>query len=203
MKRVLITGFMPFGGETINPSYLAIQKIDMDTADIQLMKLEVPTVYGTSISTVWKSIEQFHPDIIMMVGQAGGRKEISIERIAINIDDSTTPDNLGEARIDRPIVKEGEPAYFSTLPIKKMVERLKEAGIPSAISNSAGTYVCNHLMYAILHQIHSNNLKNIQAGFIHVPYIQEQILDKKDVFALKLDDIVRALLILIHTSVEV
>jgi len=203
MKRVLITGFMPFGGETINPSFAAIQKVNMDTTDIQLMKLEVPTVYGASISEVWKSIEQFHPDIILMVGQAGGRKEISIERIAINIDDSIAPDNLGEVRTDQPIIQQGEPAYFSTLHIKKMVERLKEAGIPSAISNSAGTYVCNHLMYGILHQIHSNNLKNIQAGFIHVPYIKEQVFDKKDVFALELDEIVKALLILIQTSVEV
>ncbi len=203
MKRVLITGFMPFGGETINPSYTAIQKINIDSKNIELMKLEVPTVYGTSISTVWQSVEQFHPDIILMVGQAGGRKEISIERIAINIDDSIAPDNLGEVRRDQPIVKQGDPAYFSTLPIKKMVERLNAAGIPSAISNSAGTYVCNHLMYGILQKIQSNNLKNIQAGFIHVPYIQEQILDKKDVFAMKLDDIVKALTILIHTSVEV
>jgi len=202
MKKILITGFMPFGGETINPSYEAIKKMNCENIKAEVLKLEVPTAYQKSISFVVESILSFKPDIIIMVGQAGGRKEISIERVAINIDDSKAPDNLGEVRTDQQIVNQGEPAYFSTLPIKKIAERIKSLGIPAGISNTAGTYVCNHLLYGVLHEIDSRKLKHIQAGFIHVPYIKEQVLDKKDVFALELDEIVKALESAIQTSLE-
>lgn len=202
MKKVMLTGFMPFGGETVNPSYEAIKKLDLSHMNVELMKLEVPTDYRNSTSLVLHHIEQFKPDIIMMIGQAGGRKEISVERIAINIDDSISPDNLGEIRIDQAIDSHGKIAYFSTLPIRKIVAQIKASGIPTGISNTAGTYICNHLMYDVLKELDSKKLSAVKAGFIHVPYIKEQVIDKNNLFALELDDIVKALNIAINSILE-
>lgn len=202
MKKVMLTGFMPFGGETINPSFEAIRKLDLNNLNVELIKLEVPTDYRNSTSLVLHHIEQFKPDIILMVGQAGGRKEISVERIAINIDDSISPDNLGEIRIDQTIDSHGKIAYFSTLPIRKIVDHIKASSIPAGISNTAGTYICNHLMYDVLKELDSKKLSTVKAGFIHVPYIKEQVIDKNNVFALELDDIVKALNIAISSILE-
>jgi len=203
MKKVLLTGFMPFGGEIVNPSYEAIKKMNLKETSVTLLKLEVPTDYRNSTSFVLNQIEKFKPDIIIMVGQAGGRKEISVERIAINIDDSIAPDNLGETRIDQAIDSHGKIAYFSTLPIRKIVEQIKASGIPAGISNTAGTYICNHLMYDVLKELDLKKLNAVKAGFIHVPYIKEQVIDKNNVFALELDDIIKALTIAVNASLEV
>jgi pyroglutamyl-peptidase len=201
MKKVILTGFMPFGGETINPSYEAIRKLDLKNLNIELMKLEVPTDYRNSTAFVLHHIEQFKPDIIIMVGQAGGRKEINLERIAINIDDSISPDNLGEVRIDQAIDPQGVTAYFSTLPIRKIADQIKASGIPVGISNTAGAYICNHLMYGVLQRLDLQRPNGVKAGFIHVPYIKEQVSDKNNVFAL--DDIIKALTIAVNASLEV
>ena len=129
---------------------------------------------------------------MLSIGQAGGRAEITPERIAINIDDARIPDNEGNQPVDRPIVPDGENAYFSNLPIKTMMEAIKKEGIPASVSNSAGTYVCNHLMYSVLYYIKKNALP-IKAGFIHVPYIPEQTVNKKDKPSMSLAEIVRGL----------
>ena len=190
--KLLLTGFTPFAGETINPALEAVKRVKPEIAGMEIVKLEVPTVFGESVRLVQEAIEREQPDFVLSVGQAGGRAEITPERVAINVDDARIPDNVGQQPIDVPIFVDGENAYFATLPVKAMAEAIREAGLPSALSNTAGTFVCNHLMYGVLHHLHQNH-KSAKAGFIHVPYISEQTADKPGVPSMPLDDIVRAL----------
>ena len=220
MKKLLLTAFTPFDGERINPALEAVKLVKDKIGNLEIVKLEVPTVFGKSIETVREAIEREKPDFVLSIGQAGGRAEITPERVAINLDDARIPDNEGNQPIDEPIFPDGENAYFSTLPVKAMVEAIRKEGLPSSLSNSAGTYVCNHLMYGVLYFIHNeycshsmqylrdNNAQYnsssllfseeerssvVKAGFIHVPYIPEQVKDKKEMPALPLSDIVRGL----------
>ena len=190
--KLLLTGFTPFAGETINPALEAVKRLPNEIAGMEIVKLEVPTVFGESVRMVQEAIEREQPDFVLSVGQAGGRAEITPERVAINVDDARIPDNAGQQPIDVPIFADGENAYFATLPVKAMAEAIREAGLPSALSNTAGTYVCNHLMYGVLYHLNRHH-KDAKAGFIHVPYIPEQIADKPGVPSMPLDDIVRAL----------
>lgn len=185
-KKVLLTGFDPFGGEKINPALEVVKKLQGTVLDgIELIALEVPTVFHESIEVVIKAIEAEQPDIVICIGQAGGRSEITPERIAINIDDARIADNKGNQPIDEEIVAGGPAAYWSTLPIKRIVFELKKAGIPAAISNTAGTFVCNHLFYGIMHFI-ANHYPQIRAGFIHVPFIPEQTIGKNNMPSIEL-----------------
>ena len=190
--KILLTAFTPFDGESINPALEAMKLLPDKIGQLEVPKLEVPTVFGKSARLVLETMEQEKPDYVLSIGQAGGRAEITPERIAINIDDAGIPDNEGNQPTDRPIYPDGENAYFSTLPVKAIVEAIKREGIPASISNSAGTYVCNHLMYSVLYSIKKNALP-IKAGFIHVPYIPEQTVNKKDKASLSLEEIVRGL----------
>lgn len=191
MKKLLLTAFTPFDGERINPALEAMKLVKDKIGKLKIVKLEVPTVFGKSIDTVREAIERERPDFVLSIGQAGGRAEITPERIAINLDDARIPDNEGNQPIDDPIFPDGENAYFSTLPVKAMVEAIRKEGLPSSLSNSAGTYVCNHLMYGVLYYL--DKRPSMKAGFIHVPYIPEQVKDKKGMPALPLSDIVRGL----------
>lgn len=191
MKKLLLTAFTPFDGEKINPALEAVKLVKDKIGNLLIVKLEVPTVFGKSIDTVREAIEREKPDFVLSIGQAGGRAEITPERVAINIDDARIPDNEGNQPIDEPIFPNGENAYFSTLPVKAMVEAIREEGIPSSLSNSAGTFVCNHLMYGVLYYLDKRPV--IKAGFIHVPYIPEQVKNKKEMPALELSEIVRGL----------
>ena len=191
MKKLLLTAFTPFDGERINPALEAVKLVKDKIGNLEIIKLEVPTVFGKSIETVREAIEREKPDFVLSVGQAGGRAEITPERVAINLDDARIPDNEGNQPIDEPIFPDGENAYFSTLPVKAMVEAIRKEGLPSSLSNSAGTYVCNHLMYGVLYYL--DKRPSMKAGFIHVPYIPEQVKDKKEMPALPLSDIVRGL----------
>ena len=190
--KILITAFEPFGGEKVNPALEAMNLLPDNIGKLQILKLELPTVFNKSIEMVWQSIEQQKPDVVISLGQAGGRACISIERIAINIDDTTIADNEGNMPIDQPIFKDGDNAYFSTLPIKNMVSAIKKAGIPAEVSNTAGTYVCNHVIYGILYKIHKERL-NIKAGFVHVPFIPEQVVDNPGRPSMSLENIVQAI----------
>lgn len=190
--KLLLTGFTPFAGETINPALEAVKRLPNEIAGLEIVKLEVPTVFGESVQLVAEAIEREQPDFVLSIGQAGGRAAVTPERVAINVDDARIPDNAGQQPIDVPIFVDGENAYFATLPVKAMTDAIRNAGLPSALSNTAGTYVCNHLMYGVLHHLHQNH-KSIKAGFIHVPYIPEQTADKPGVPSMPLDDIVRAL----------
>ena len=177
--KVLITGFDPFGGEKINPAWEAVKGIKDIIEGAKIIKLEIPTVFNKSIEKVKEAMELEKPDIVLCIGQAGGRYDITIERVAINVDDARIEDNEGNQPIDIPVFEDGENAYFSNLPIKAMVEEIKGQGIPASISNSAGTFVCNHIMYGVLYHI-NKTYKNMRGGFIHVPFINEQVLDKKN-----------------------
>ena len=191
MKKLLLTAFTPFDGERINPALEAVKLVKDKIGNLLIVKLEVPTVFGKSIDTVREAIERERPDFVLSIGQAGGRAEITPERVAINLDDARIPDNEGNQPIDEPIFPDGENAYFSTLPVKAMVEAIRKEGLPSSLSNSAGTYVCNHLMYGVLYYLDKS--PGITAGFIHVPYIPEQTKNKKEMPALELSEIVRGL----------
>jgi len=199
--KILVTGFEPFAGEVINSSLEAIQLLPDTIENAQIVKTTIPTVFGKSIETLKEMLEKEKPDVVICVGQAGGRAEITIERVAINIDDASIPDNEGNLPKDQIIFKDGENAYFSNLPIKKIVEAIKECKIPASISNSAGTYVCNHLMYGLLYFI-NKKYKNIRGGFIHVPYLPEQVLNKKNVPSMSLDNIALALNCTIKKIIE-
>ena len=199
--RVLITGFDKFGGESINPSSLCVNSLPDVIDNIEIKKITLPTVFKDSSQVLEENIDSFSPNIVICVGQAGGRSKITPERIAINIDDARIPDNIGNSPIDEAIRKDGENAYFSTLPIKAIVDELNKNNIPSAISNTAGTFVCNHIMYEALY-LSSKKYPNIKAGFIHIPYIKEQVIDKPNMPFMKKEDIIQALKIILKTSVH-
>ena len=200
MKKILLCAFDPFGGEVINPALEAIKLVD--TVGIELEKCEVPTVFYRSIEVVTDRIEKFKPDAILMIGQAGGRDKITPERIAINISDANIDDNEGNRPSDEPVAVGAPAAYFSTLPIKGIATALNAEGIPSAISNSAGTFVCNHLMFGVLNYIAERSLDAI-AGFIHIPFLPEQVVGREGVPSLPLSVDVRAIEIAIGVIVGV
>lgn len=190
--KVLITGFDPFGGEKINPAWEAVRALPDNIDGIEVVKLQIPTVFKKSAKKLFENIDSVKPDVVICVGQAGGRYEFSVERVAINVDDGRIPDNDGYQPVDSPVFEDGENAYFSTLPIKAIVEEVKKAGIPAAVSNTAGTYVCNHIMYSLLYYLNKNNL-DIKGGFIHVPFIPEQVIEKKNTPYMELTRITKAL----------
>ena len=190
--KILLTGFEPFGGESINPAKEAVKLVKDEIKGAQIVKCYVPVVFGKAIDTVYEAMKKENPDAVLLIGQAGGRYEITPERIAINCDDGRIPDNEGNQPVDQPVVADGPAAYFSTLPVKKMVEYMKNVNIPAAISNSAGTYVCNHLMYGVLNHI-EKEFPNTIGGFMHVPYLHEQVMNKKEVASLSKEDVVKGI----------
>jgi pyroglutamyl-peptidase len=196
--KVLLTGFDPFGGEKINPAFEVVKRVKENIAGAEIIKIQVPTAFNKSIEESVKKIEEINPDYVLNIGQAGGRSGISVERIGINISDARIPDNLNQQPVDLKIDEKGENAYFSTLPIKAIVEEIRNKNIPAVVSDSAGTYVCNHLLYGILNHIYKNNL-NIKAGFIHIPYLFEQVINKPNTPAMDLETMVVA----IETAIEV
>ncbi|EOS59295.1 pyroglutamyl-peptidase I [Firmicutes bacterium M10-2] len=175
--KLLITGFEPFGNESINPAYEAVKLLSDTIGNVHLVKLEIPTEFMRAGMVLKDAIDQFHPDVVVCIGQAGGRSAITPEKVAINLMDARIPDNAGYQPFDKPIREDGETAYFSSLPVKAMVQAIRDAKIPSFLSYSAGTYVCNCLMYELLYLI-DHFYPTIKGGFIHVPYMTEQAVDK-------------------------
>ncbi len=190
--KVLITGFDPFGGETINPAWEAVKAIKNEIAGAQIFKMQIPTVVNKSIEKIHEKMVEIHPDIVISVGQAGGRFGVTPERVAINITDARIPDNEGNQPIDIPIFEDGDDAYFSNLPVKAMVQAIKDAGYPSVLSNTAGTYICNHVMYGILYYI-KKEFPGVRGGFIHVPYAASQVVDKPGTPSMAIADIAASL----------
>ncbi|QND84265.1 Pyrrolidone-carboxylate peptidase [Chromobacterium vaccinii] len=196
MKTVLLTGFEPFGGETINPSWEAARRLDGETiAGARVHARLLPCAFGSALDALNRELDALRPDIAIAVGQAGGRPDIAVERVAINIDDARFPDNAGRQPIDQLIVADGPAAYFSTLPIKAIVAGLRERGLPATVSQSAGTFVCNHVMYGLLHR------GGLRGGFIHLPFLPEQAVRHPRAFSLTLDDCVSALRLAVELSV--
>lgn len=177
MKTILITGFEPFGGETVNPALEAVKQLSSYVMDgVRIITCAVPVVRYESIETVVRAIEAQHVDAVITVGQAAGRTAVTPERVAINVDDYRIMDNKGNQVIDDPVVKGGPDAYFSTLPIKAMVKAMRAGGVPAEVSNSAGTFICNHLFYGLAHYLAEHN-SAVKHGFIHIPMLPEQVPD--------------------------
>ena len=175
--KILITGFDSFGGETVNPAYEAVKLLPDTIAGAEIIKLEVPTQFHRAGAVLENAMQRHKPDAVICVGQAGGRAAITPEKVAINLMDGRIPDNAGYQPVDGPIREDGETAYFTSLPVKAMVQRMRDAGIPAAVSYTAGTYVCNYLLYTLLYLI-DKKYPNVRGGFIHVPYAMEQVINK-------------------------
>ena len=199
--KVLITGFDPFGGEPINPALEAVKKLPDTIAGAEVIKLEIPTVFRKSLEKIEEAIIKHNPNIIISVGQAGGRFGVTPERVAINMDDARIKDNEGFQPLDSTIFEDGENAYFTNLPIKAMVKEMHENDLPGSVSNTAGTFVCNHVMYGILYMI-DKKYPGKKGGFIHVPYIPAQVVTKANTPCMSLDDIAKSLELCIKAAVE-
>jgi len=201
MSGVLVTGFEPYGGETTNPSWEAVRLLPDEIRGIVVRKLEVPVVFGLSATVVLDAMRETHPDVVVCVGQAAGRAGLTVERVAINVADSTASDNDGAAPADEPLVQGGPAAYLATLPLKACVAAAREAGVPASVSDTAGTYVCNQLMYRVLHEQATGRAGGFEGGFVHVPLACSQTLDRPSApslpvstMAMGLEAIVRACL---------
>ena len=190
--KILVTGFDPFGGEKVNPALEAVKSLPSVIHGAEIRWVEIPTVFYQSAEILETEIVRYQPDVVLCIGQAGGRASLTPERVAINQDDARIPDNQGNQPIDTPIRLDGEAAYFSTLPIKAIVQAIKEVGLPATVSNTAGTFVCNHLMYQVLY-LADKKFPNMRAGFMHIPYMTEQVVNKPNTASMCLRDIVRGI----------
>ncbi|MBR6767167.1 MAG: pyroglutamyl-peptidase I [Clostridia bacterium] len=186
--KVLITGFDPFGGESINPSWEAVNRLPDRIGNCVLTKLQIPTVFEKAAQMALRAAEEIRPDVIISVGQAGGRSGVTPEVIGINLREARIPDNEGNQPEAVPVCKDGPAAYFSTLPVRDMVKAVSEAGIPASLSYSAGAFVCNDVLYTLLHRMDGTS---VRTGFIHVPFLPEQAGDKYP--SLSLEKIIQAL----------
>ncbi|MFS8998862.1 pyroglutamyl-peptidase I [Streptococcus sp. HMSC034E03] len=199
--KILVTGFDPFGGEKVNPALEAVKSLPSVIHGAEIRWVEIPTVFYQSAEVLEAEIVRYQPDVVLCIGQAGGRASLTPERVAINQDDARIPDNQGNQPIDTPIRLDGQAAYFSTLPIKAMVQAIKEEGLPATVSNTAGTFVCNHLMYQALY-LADKKFPNMRAGFMHIPYMTEQVINKPNTASMNLTDIVRGIEAAIGAIVE-
>jgi pyroglutamyl-peptidase len=202
MKNVLVTGFDPFGGESVNPALEAVKCLaHLKTETYAVEVREMPTVFGKALDCLYAAIEQVKPDLVICVGQAGGRPQMTVERVAINVNDARIPDNEGNQPIDTPVVPGGPVGYWSTLPIKAIVQELNRQGVPAAVSHTAGTFVCNHVFYGLMHYI-AESKAAIRGGFIHIPYLPEQAARQPGQPSMALETIVKGLRIAIDVAVE-
>ena len=172
-RKILVTGFQPFGGESMNPAWEAVSRLPDTIGDATVTKVEVPVVFGRGPEAVERAVEEVEPDLVLCVGQAGGRAKITPEFVGINYADARIPDNDGCQPVAERIVDGGPDAYFATLPVKAMVQAMQEAGVPAEVSYTAGTYVCNDVRYSLLHTLATRH-PGVRGGFLHVPYATEQ-----------------------------
>ncbi len=171
MKKLLITGFDPFGGANINPAWEAVKLLPWEVGNYRLQKLQIPTVFAAGAQAVLNAAESYKPDLILCIGQAGGRSALTPERIAVNIRDARIPDNSGMQPKGERVIPEGPAAYFATVDVMAMAQAAVDRGLPATVSNSAGAFVCNDVLYTLLHRYHDTSTR---VGFIHVPWLPEQ-----------------------------
>lgn len=197
---ILLTGFEPFGGESTNPSWSAAREAAarLRAGGLEVQAVELPCVFGDAVRVLEAAMEQYRPDLVICAGQAGGRARVSLERIAINCDDARIPDNAGNAPVDQPVVTGGPAAYFSTLPVKAALADLLAAGIPAEVSQTAGTYVCNHVFYGLMHAL--RHRPGTRGGFVHVPFEPAQLPPGSTDPALPLEQLVEALAVVVRTT---
>ena len=199
--KILVTGFDPFGGEPINPAIESVKRLPDNIEGAEIIKLEIPTVRKKSLEKIEKAINEHNPDVILSIGQAGGRFDISIERVGINLDDFRIPDNEGNQIIDEPVFPDGENSYFVKLPVKAMVQNVQKNNIPASVSYTAGTFVCNHVLYGVLYLI-EKKYKGKKSGFIHIPFLPQQVVDKRNTPSMELNTIVKGLTAAIEAIVK-
>lgn len=198
MNTILLTGFEPFAGETINPSWqIASALHGHHVGPAQVVAVQLPTVFQRALEALDAALKLHQPQLVLALGQAGGRTDLSVERVAINVDDARIPDNARQQPVDHPIVPGGPAAYFSTLPIKTLVATLHRAGIPASVSQTAGTFVCNHVFYGLQHRLAGTG---VRSGFVHVPYVPEQVRGKAGVACLPLPTLVEGVRLLLDTA---
>lgn len=202
MVNVLITGFEAFGGESVNPSWEVVRRFDgVCLAGNQVVVRQLPCVFGKALMVLNAAIDELAPTLVIAVGQAGGRCDITVERVAININDARIADNQGQQPIDQPVIVDGPAAWFSTLPIKAMVAAIRAAGIPASVSQTAGTFVCNHVMYGLLHKL--SQLPGTRGGFIHIPYLPQQAVAHPGAPSMAVETVYQALEVAIITALQV
>lgn len=199
--KILVTGFDPFGSDKTNPAIEAVKRLPDTIHGAEVIKLEIPTVFGKSAAVVKDALNEFKPDYLLSIGQAGGRFGLTPERVAINIDDARIPDNEQNQPIDVLIQETGEPAYFSQHPVKAMTTAIKQAGLPASVSNTAGTFVCNHIMYQNLYLSHTE-FPEVKSGFMHVPFLTEQVTERPETPSMSLADITRGIEVAIGAIVD-
>lgn len=199
--KILVTGFDAFGDNSINPSSLILEHLPDTLSNHQIIKLQIPTIAFKSLDIIHDCILKEQPDFILSLGQASGRKDITVERIGINCDDYSICDNNNYQPTDMKIFNNGPDAYFSNLPVKEIIKNIQHLNIPCSISNSAGTFVCNHVLYGVRHlcEIHFSNIKS---GFIHIPCIPEQTEDNSSIPSMESDIIVKAIICAIETILK-
>lgn len=191
--KILVTGFDPFGGEHVNPAYEAVRNLPEMIPGAEVIKLEIPTAFRRSAAVLEQAIEAHQPDVVLCVGQAGGRAQMSVEKVAINLAEARIPDNDEDQPVDEPLREDGDTAYFATLPVKAMAAHMRQHGIPAGISYTAGTYVCNSIMYHVLY-LAQTRFNGLRAGFIHVPFATSQVIGKPaSTPSMALSDITRGL----------
>ena len=198
--RILLTGFEPFGGDPLNPSVLICQALHgQDVGHATVHAVELPCVFGRALQALDAALTATSPVLVLALGLATGRAEISVERVAINVDDARIPDNAGAQPVDVPVVEGGPAAWFSTLPVKAIVAALREAGLPAAVSQTAGTFVCNHVFYGLQHRLAGSG---VRSGFIHVPLVDALAGAHPGAPALPLDDLVRGVRIALEVGLS-
>lgn len=199
--KILVTGFNPFGNDTINPAIETVKRLPDQIKGAEIVKLEIPTEFEHCAQVVKDAIKREHPDYVLNVGQAGGRFAITPERVAINLDDGRIKDNAGYQPFNHTIHEDGAPAYFTQLPIKAMARAIRAAGLPAEVSNTAGTYVCNHIFYQVQYQ-RATEFPEIKAGFIHIPFLPDQVVSRPGTPSLSLADDVKGITAAIEAIVE-
>jgi pyroglutamyl-peptidase len=197
--KALVTGFEPFAGDAVNPAGEAVLGLPSRLGELAIHTRVLPTVFGRAIAALEEALVTVRPDIVLCVGLAGGRAELSLERVAINVDDARIPDNDGQQPIDRPIAAGGPAAYFTGLPVKAAVAALRQAGLPAIVSNTAGTFVCNHVFYGLMHLVATRQLP-LRGGFLHVPYLPSQAARFNAAPSMALDQIVEGIRIILRVA---
>ncbi|BCW51599.1 pyroglutamyl-peptidase I [Arthrobacter sp. StoSoilB13] len=199
---ILLTGFEPFGDQSVNPSWTAALRARdiLRSEGYKVEAVELPCVFGESASVLLAAVESLAPDVVLCAGLAGGRERLSLERVAINCDDARIPDNKGKRPIDEEVVPGGPAAYFSTLPIKASLRNLQIAGIKGEISQSAGTYVCNHVFYALMHALATRD--GVRGGFVHLPFLPEQVPEGSATPSMPLDAMAAGIAVVVRTAVQ-
>ena len=200
--KILLTGFEPFGGESINPAFEILKLLPESIGGAQLIKREIPVSFEESLVAIEKIIAEETPDVVLSLGQSGGAFGLRVERVGLNLRESEKADNYGHRPSNEKIHDDGEVAYYASLPVKAMVKRLREGNVPAFVSYSAGTYVCNNVLYGLLYLNETKYSGRMKCGFIHVPYFSQQIMEKRNTFYMAPEEMKRGIELAVNAILE-